>query len=55
MKYPLTAAALLAPLLASAHDGHGLPGASHWHATDTLGLLLVALLAVGAWYLGRRK
>ncbi|MBA4445294.1 hypothetical protein FHL01_07225, partial [Cylindrospermopsis raciborskii CS-506_C] len=40
---------------ASAHEGHGLPGASHWHATDTLGLLLVVLLAAGAWIIGRRK
>ena len=39
---------------AFAHDGHGLPGA-HWHATDTLGLLLVAALAVGAaaWWASR--
>jgi hypothetical protein len=50
-------AALLAllPLAASAHEGHGLPGPSHWHATDTLGLLLVVALAAGAWLLNRRK
>ena len=51
--------ALLAPLAlpvaAWAHEGHGLPGASHWHASDTHGLLLVAaLVAVGCW-LARRK
>jgi len=40
---------------AQAHEGHGLPGASHWHATDTLGLLLVLALAVGAWLCSRRK
>ena len=45
----------LLPLAASAHEGHGLPGPSHWHATDTLGLLLVAVLAAGAWLLNRRK
>ena len=45
----------LIPSLASAHEGHGLPGPSHWHATDTLGLLLVAVLAAGAWFIGRRK
>jgi hypothetical protein len=41
-------------LAASAHDGHGLPGVSHWHASDTLGLLLVVVLAAGAWLFSRR-
>jgi hypothetical protein len=51
-------AALLPALLAApavAHEGHGLPGASHWHATDTFGLLLVAALAVAAVAWSRRK
>ena len=47
----LPKACLLAPLtlagLAHAHEGHGLFG-SHWHATDTLGLLL-AVVALGLW------
>ncbi len=35
---------------AFAHDGHGLLG-SHWHATDTVGLLLVAGVAMLAvWF-----
>ena len=51
----LVALLALLPLAASAHEGHGLPGTSHWHATDTLGLLLVAVLAAGAWLLNRRK
>jgi hypothetical protein len=51
----LTAALLLATATAQAHQGHGLPGASHWHATDTAGLLLVAVLAAGALWLSRRK
>ena len=51
----LAFAAPLLPLAASAHTGHGLPGASHWHATDTLGLLLVAAAAAGAWFFIRRK
>lgn len=52
---------LAAPLLASlslaahAHGGHGLPGEGHWHASDTLGWLVVAALAAGALWLSRRK
>jgi hypothetical protein len=49
----LIAACAAAP--AWAHEGHGLPGASHWHATDTFGLLLVALLAGAAIAWSRRK
>ncbi len=51
----LTLPALLAAATAQAHEGHGLPGTSHWHATDTLGLLLVAVLAAGALWFSRRK
>ena len=51
----LTTALVLAPLAATAHEGHGLPGASHWHSTDTLGLLLAAAAAAAGWWLARRK
>jgi hypothetical protein len=37
---------------ASAHDGHGLAG-SHWHATDSAGLVAVAALAALALWLSR--
>lgn len=40
---------------ARAHEGHGLPGASHWHASDVLGLLLAAGVGVGLWWFSRRK
>jgi type IV secretory pathway TrbF-like protein len=53
--HTLVATALLAASAAQAHQGHGQAAASHWHATDTLGLLLVAVLAAGALWLGRRK
>ena len=34
------------------HDGHSLTG-SHWHATDTLGLLLAIIaIAAAVWYRG---
>ncbi len=52
MKTSLTLLAALATGAALAHDGHGLAGA-HWHATDTLGLLLVAALAGTAWWISR--
>jgi hypothetical protein len=38
---------------AQAHEGHGLPGASHWHAGDTL--LLVAGVALAAWAIARGR
>ena len=53
--HTLVATALTAATAAQAHEGHGLPGTSHWHASDTLGLLLVVVLAAGALWLGRRK
>jgi hypothetical protein len=38
-----------------AHDGHGLPGAGHWHATDAFGLaLIVALAALALWWSARK-
>ncbi len=39
--------------LAQAHEGHGLPGLSHWHASD-VALVLAAVGAFGLW-LARRK
>ena len=39
--------------LAQAHEGHGLPGPSHWHAGD-VALLLAIVGAAGLW-LARRK
>ncbi len=39
--------------IAWAHEGHGL-GNSHWHATDTLGFLVVAALLVAAVYFGKK-
>jgi len=54
--HPLLAAqALLTTLAAHAHPGHDMPGASHWHATDVLGYVLVAAVAAGAAWWIRRK
>ena len=45
----------LTHLGALAHEGHGLPGLSHWHTTDVLGFAVAIALAVGAWiYIGRK-
>ncbi|MBI2732264.1 MAG: hypothetical protein HYX44_02820 [Aquabacterium sp.] len=49
----LGAAFMHAP--AQAHEGHGLPGFSHWHSTDVLGFVaVVALVAVVMWTQGRK-
>jgi hypothetical protein len=40
---------------AVAHEGHGLPGAVHWHASDTTGFLIVAAIAAAVLWLARRK
>ena len=52
----LAAAAALLPacITAFAHDGHGQAG-SHWHATDTLGFVCVALLAALALWSARNQ
>jgi hypothetical protein len=51
---PLTGLVLLASAAAHAHPGHGAVQDSHWHATDTSGFLLVAVLAGLALWLSRR-
>ena len=40
---------------AQAHEGHGLSGATHWHASDTLGLLLVVVAAGALAWAARRR
>ncbi len=32
-----------------AHDGHGMAATSHWHASDTLGLLVGAVAVTAVW------
>ncbi len=51
----LTCAAVYAGTApAFAHGGHGLAG-SHWHATDTAGFAVVAVLAGLAIWLSRDR
>ncbi len=53
IKHLSTLALLGGAGLAWAHEGHGLPGLSHWHIGD-VALVLAAVAAVG-WWLARRK
>lgn len=48
------AASILAQAAAHAHEGHGMPGASHWHATDTVGLLLAAVAVIAIAWISRK-
>jgi hypothetical protein len=42
-----------APVLA--HEGHGLPGAAHWHASDAFGFGLAVAVAGLAWLITRGR
>lgn len=51
-------AALLTSLgspFAWAHSGHGAAAPAHWHATDTLGFVLIVVLAAAAIWLSQGK
>ncbi len=39
---------------ALAHDGHGLGGSTHWHASDALGFVIAAALLAVAVYFGKK-
>lgn len=44
------------PALAIAHEGHGIEGASHYHATDVWGFVAFAFaIAIVWWFTGRDK
>ncbi len=46
---------LLMPAWVTAHEGHGIEGASHYHATDVWGFVaFVGVIAV-MWWMGRNK
>ena len=36
------------------HDGHGLGGGSHWHATDIWGFVVVGALSALAVWIARK-
>jgi hypothetical protein len=36
---------------AHAHQGHGIDSTSHWHVTDSVGLLVLAVaVGLGVWF-----
>ena len=43
------------PVLVQAHSGHGLPGESHWHATDMWGVVLIVAVLAAVLSVARRK
>ncbi|MCW5656459.1 MAG: hypothetical protein KIT60_02040 [Burkholderiaceae bacterium] len=54
MKSLTGALALVLSPLALGHEGHGL-GTHHWHATDTLGFVVLAVaVGVVAWLIRRK-
>lgn len=56
MKTPLIAWAALSCSWAQAHEGHGLPGATHWHGSDVWGFVLALALVAGLiWWGGRGR
>ena len=39
-----------------AHEGHGMDGVSHYHATDVWGfVILICLMGIVWWFTGRDK
>ncbi len=51
----LFAASAAAPGWALAHDGHGMPSTMHFHASDAWGFAMLAAVAVGVFFLARKK
>jgi hypothetical protein len=54
MKKLLSLISLL-PAFAFAHEGHGMEGASHYHATDAWGFFAALAVIAAMWWLGRNK
>ncbi len=49
----LLLASACSALPAWAHEGHGMPGFAHWHASDVLGFVAVAaVIAAVIWFKG---
>ena len=46
---------VLLPAWAVAHEGHGMEGGAHYHATDAWGFLAALAVVAIMWWLGRGK
>jgi Co/Zn/Cd efflux system component len=55
MKLRLFAPALLWAPVAHAHEGHGMTGSAHWHASDALGYIAVLVAVAGLLWWRSRK
>jgi hypothetical protein len=59
MRQALTATLAVAAALAAqtvlAHPGHGMGAGSHWHPGDTVGLLVVGVIASAACWFTRNR
>jgi hypothetical protein len=43
------------PGVALAHDGHGMPSAMHFHASDAWGFAMLAAVAVAVFFIAKKK
>ena len=43
------------PMFVQAHEGHGMEGASHYHATDAWGFFAALAVIAIMWWMGRNK
>ncbi len=56
MKHWLASAAIYSAASSWAHEGHGMPGASHWHASDVLGFgVALGVIVAMIWFSGRDR
>ena len=53
-KLPLLGAAVV-PTWATAHNGHGMPSVTHFHASDAWGFAMLAVVGVGVFLLCRKN
>ena len=53
--FPMVPALVFCASLVQAHDGQGLAGIAHWHASDALVLVALAAVAAAGLWLGRKR
>jgi hypothetical protein len=51
----LLASLVAAPGVALAHEGHGMPNALHFHASDAWGFAMLAAVAVAVFFIAKKK